>query len=91
MGANTLVAVYTNAGGFTTDLTVAAPPDLVAPIPQFTLADYVARILSQGTLEFTAGLADASDFFVARAADADAAAGVATSNRGPDSSSGFNG
>jgi len=68
--ANTLVAVYTAPGGFTTDLSVAAPGDTVPPAG-VTLADYFNFLKTNGTLELTAGLIDGNDFFRALAEDAD--------------------
>ena len=78
LSANTMVAVYSAPGaGFSVDLTSGTlPPDAVAPLGTVTLADYFAFLRTNGTLELTGGIVDGNDFFAARAADADAAAGV---------------
>ena len=67
--AGSMVALYTTAAGFTTDMTNTAPPNTVGGAT-VTLADYFNQIKT-GTLELIAGLGGGSNYFAAGVSDQD--------------------
>lgn len=62
ISSGAIVAVVTDSGAFSTVLTNAAPGDVNGDT-KVDLADYFALLANQGSLEFSAGITQAGDFF----------------------------